>query len=142
MWLTPISALSLALTIKFNYLSENEIINLGGVIEKNSIKSFLMKIITLSFMLAVIFICSYPIYIDYVSLDKVAIRTTFIRDSFVTAIFLPYLFYMCSMLSMTFFLTIVFHPIKIFKYQYKIPYTYDRKDKIRLLMKNKQKNRK
>ncbi|OOF44665.1 hypothetical protein BKK50_01700 [Rodentibacter rarus] len=142
MWLTPISALSLSLAVKFNYLSEKEIINLGGIIEKNSIKIFLIKVIILSFMLAVIFICSYPIYIDYSPLNEVAIRTTFFRDSFIMVIFLPYLFYMCSMLVMSLFFTIIFHPIKFFKYQYKLPYTYDRKDKIRLLMKNKRKNEK
>ncbi|OOF51595.1 hypothetical protein BKK54_03040 [Rodentibacter genomosp. 1] len=140
MWLTPISALSL--TIKFNYLSEKEIINLGGVIERNGLKKFFMKVAWLFFILAVIFICSFPIYIDYAPLNEVEIRTTFFRDSFVMVIFLPYLFYMCSMSVMSIFFTIIFHPINFFKYQYKLPYIYDRKDKIRLLMKNKRKSEK
>lgn len=140
MWLTPISALSIALTINFNYLSGKEIISLGGVIERNGLKKFFMKVAWLFFILAIMLMCSFPIYIDYSPLNEVAIRTTFFRDSFIMVIFLPYLFYMCSMLVMSLFFTIIFHPINFFKYQYKLPYTYDRKDKIRLLMKNKRKN--
>ncbi|OOF38726.1 hypothetical protein BKK49_09210 [Rodentibacter rarus] len=141
MWLTPISALSLSLTIKFNYLSEQEIINLGGFVEKNFYKNFFNNTVMIVSIFAAIFICLFPIYIYYAPLDKIAIRTTFIRDSFVTVIFLPYFYYMSSMLVMSLFLNLVFHPITFFKYQYKIPW-YGRKDKIRSLVKNKRKNEK
>lgn len=141
MWATPVSALSLALTVRFDCLSEKEITDLGGKIERNTLKIIFMKIISLLFVFSVVLTFSYPVYLYYATLDEVAIRTSFVRDSLITVIFLPYLFYLCSMSLMGLFLGIVFHPINFFKYQYKIPYVYDKKDRVRLLMKNRRKNR-
>ncbi|THA11226.1 hypothetical protein, partial [Rodentibacter pneumotropicus] len=82
--------------------------------------------------------CIFFIYIDYAPLDEVAIKTAFFRDSLATLIFLPYVFYGCSTLLMMFLIILFLHPINFLKYQYK--FTYDRKAKISLLMKNKRKN--
>ncbi|OOF51594.1 hypothetical protein BKK54_03035 [Rodentibacter genomosp. 1] len=138
MILPIVSAFFLAKKIKFSYLSEKELNDLKITIEKNIIKIILIKIAGVLALSLSIFMCIFFIYIDYAPLDEVAIKTAFFRDSFATLIFLPYVFYGCSTLLMMFLIILFLHPINFLKYQYKV--TYDKKDKIRLLMKNKRKN--
>ncbi|WP_218668803.1 hypothetical protein, partial [Rodentibacter ratti] len=78
------------------------------------------------------------VYIDYSPLSEIARRTTFIRDTVIMVILLPFLSYSLLMIAVSFFLIMVRNPKKACTYQYHFP--YDRKDKMRLLMKNKREN--
>ncbi|OOF44664.1 hypothetical protein BKK50_01695 [Rodentibacter rarus] len=136
----PISGFLLALTLKYKTISKEELIELGAIIETNKFKILLLKFFVMIGLVLFIAMVIFLVYIDYTPLTEVARRNTFIRDTAITVIFFPFLYYGLLMVTVAFFLNIISNPKKVCTYQYHFP--YDRKDKIRLLMKNKRKNEK
>ena len=91
MIIAPLFAIYLALTLKLTYLSENEIINSGRVIEKSVKKTILMKFCFIISALLLVTMCVFLTYIYNWDLEESKTNTLFVRDNVIWLLSLTYL---------------------------------------------------
>jgi len=115
MILAPFSAIYLAITSKYIYLSESEIINTGIRIEKHIIKVILRKLAFIVALLMIVAVFIFLTYIDTWDLVEIDNKTLFVHDTVIYVLFLPYLFYTGTVMTVAFLLLTISHPIIILK---------------------------
>ena len=111
MIIAPLFAIYLALTLKLTYLSENEIINSGRVIEKSVKKTILMKS-----ALLLVTMCVFLTYIYNWDLEESKTNTLFVRDNVIWLLSLTYLIYTGTFFTLFVLFSVIRHPVSSLKY--------------------------
>lgn len=116
MIIAPLFAIYLALTLKLTYLSENEIINSGRVIEKSVKKTILMKFCFIISALLLVTMCVFLTYIYNWDLEESKTNTLFVRDNVIWLLSLTYLIYTGTFFTLFVLFSVIRHPVSSLKY--------------------------
>ena len=116
MIIAPLFAIYLALTLKLTYLSENEIINSGRVIEKSVKKTILMKFCFIISALLLVTMCVFLTYIYNWDLEESKTNTLFVRDNVIWLLSLTYLIYTGTFFTLFVLFSVIRHPVSLLRY--------------------------
>ena len=116
MIIAPLFAIYLALTLKLTYLSENEIINSGRVIEKSVKKTILMKFCFIISALLLVTMCVFLTYIYNWDLEESKTNTLFVRDNVIWLLSLTYIIYTGTFFTLFVLFSVIRHPVSSLKY--------------------------
>ena len=116
MIIAPLFAIYLALTLKLTYLSENEIINSGRVIEKSVKKTILMKFCFIISALLLVTMCMFLTYIYNWDLEESKTNTLFVRDNVIWLLSLTYIIYTGTFFTLFVLFSVIRHPVSSLKY--------------------------
>ena len=116
MIIAPLFAIYLALTLKLTYLSENEIINSGRVIEKSVKKTILMKFCFIISALLLVTMCVFLTYIYNWDLEESKTNTLFVRDNVTWLLSLTYIIYTGTFFTLFVLFSVIRHPVSSLKY--------------------------
>lgn len=116
MIIAPLFAIYLALTLKLTYLSENEIINSGRVIEKSVKKTILMKFCFIISVLLLVTMCVFLTYIYNWDLEESKTNTLFVRDNVIWLLSLTYLIYTGTFFTLFVLFSVIRHPVSLLRY--------------------------
>ena len=116
MIIAPLFAIYLALTLKLTYLSENEIINSGRVIEKSVKKTILMKFCFIISALLLVTMCVFLTYIYNWDLEESKTNTLFVRDNVICLLSLTYIIYTGTFFTLFVLFSVIRHPVSSLKY--------------------------
>ena len=116
MIIAPLFAIYLALTLKLTYLSENEIINSGRVIEKSVKKTILMKFCFIISALLLVTMCVFLTYIYNWDLEESKTNTLFVRDNVIWLLSLTYIIYTGTFFTLVVLFSVIRHPVSSLKY--------------------------
>lgn len=116
MIIAPLFAIYLALTLKLTYLSENEIINSGRVIEKSVKKTILMKFCFIISALLLVTMCVFLTYIYNWDLEESKTNTLFVRDNVIWLLSLTYLIYTGTFFTLFLLFSVIRHPVALLRY--------------------------
>ena len=116
MIIAPLFAIYLALTLKLTYLSENEIINSGRVIEKNIKKTILMKFCFIISALLLVTMCVFLTYIYNWDLEESKTNTLFVRDNVIWLLSLTYIIYTGTFFTLFVLFSVIRHPVSLLRY--------------------------
>jgi len=116
MIIAPLFAIYLALTLKLTYLSENEIINSGRVIEKSVKKTILMKFCFIISALLLVTMCAFLTYIYNWDLEESKTNTLFVSDNVIWLLSLTYIIYTGTFFTLFVLFSVIRHPVSSLKY--------------------------
>ena len=116
MIIAPLFAIYLALTLKLTYLSENEIINSGRVIEKSVKKTILMKFCFIISALLLVTMCVFLTYIYNWDLEESKTNTLFVRDNVIWLLSLTYIIYTGTFFTLFLLFSVIRHPVALLRY--------------------------
>ena len=116
MIIAPLFAIYLALTLKLTYLSENEIINSGRVIEKSVKKTILMKFCFIISALLLVTMCVFLTYIYNWDLEESKTNTLFVSDNVIWLLSLTYIIYTGTFFTLFVLFSVIRHPVSSLKY--------------------------
>ena len=116
MIIAPLFAIYLALTLKLTYLSENEIINSGRVIEKSVKKTILMKFCFIISALLLVTMCMFLTYIYNWDLEESKTNTLFVRDNVIWLLSLTYIIYTGTFFTLFVLFSVIRPPVSSLKY--------------------------
>ena len=116
MIIAPLFAIYLALTLKLTYLSENEIINSGRVIEKSVKKTILMKFCFIISALLLVTMCVFLTYIYNWDLEESKTNTLFVRDNVICLLSLTYIIYTGTFFTLFVLFSVIRHPVSLLRY--------------------------